>query len=64
MFDCVIDDFSNFDAVMKMNLLLSANNLLADMYEDEPLIEDICGSGIDCLDKVIEYIDEELHGGF
>ena len=61
MFDNAITDFSNFDVVMKMNLLISAKSLCADLYEDEPLYEFDCGHAIDKLDMVINLLDEEMH---
>lgn len=61
MFDNAITDFSDFDVVMKMNLLQSAINLCAELYEDNALYEFDCGHAIDKLNMVINLLDEDMH---
>lgn len=61
-FDKPITNFDDFDLVMKMNLLKSAQNLCKNMYENDVIS---CSDYDDCKDNIaycIEMLDNELDG--
>lgn len=62
MFDIAITDFSDFDVVMKMNLLQSAKNLCDEMYVSGLIDNSEYYS--DCKDDLqylLEVLDNEIH---
>lgn len=61
MFEEATKNFEKFDIVMKMNVLITAENLCKELFEEYPDLEDDCGAAIDRLRMIIDYLDEELH---
>lgn len=61
MFEEATKNFEKFDIVMKMNVLITAENLCKELFEEYPDLEDDCGAVIDRLRMIIDYLDEELH---
>lgn len=61
MFEEATKNFEKFDIVMKMNVLITAENLCKELFEEYPALEDDCGAVIDRLRMIVDYLDEELH---